>query len=166
MVSRRGPRLTLGMDRAILVIMRIVMANDHGAVSLKMELKSWLEAQGHLVTNLGVDTEERVDYPDMARAACAEYQKGGYDFGILLCGTGIGISIAANKMHGIRCALPQNIFAARMAKEHNNANFIAFGGRIEYADKVTDMIDAFASASYAGGRHEVRVTKMMSLEGQ
>lgn len=146
--------------------MKIVVANDHGAVALKKEIVSYLLSKGFEVANLGVDEEISVDYPDMARTAVSEFLTGGYDFGILLCGTGIGISIAANKMHGIRCALPQNIFAARMAKEHNNANFIAFGGRIDYADKVTDMIDAFASASYAGGRHEVRVTKMMSLEGQ
>ena len=146
--------------------MKIVVANDHGAVALKMEIVSYLLSKGYDVNNLGVDAETSVDYPDMAQKAVSEFISGGYDFGILLCGTGIGISIAANKMHGIRCALPQNIFAARMAKEHNNANFIAFGGRIEYADKVTDMIDAFASASYEGGRHEGRITKMMTLEGK
>lgn len=146
--------------------MKIVVANDHGAVALKKEIVSYLLSKGHDVSNLGVDSEISVDYPDMAQKAVAEFISGGYDFGILLCGTGIGISIAANKMHGIRCALPQNVFAARMAKEHNDANFIAFGGRIEYADKVTAMIDAFISAAYAGGRHGDRIAKMMALEGE
>lgn len=146
--------------------MKIVIANDHGAVALKKEILAHLLSRGYEVSNLGVDAETSVDYPDMAQKAVTEFFTGGYDFGILLCGTGIGISIAANKMSGIRCALPQNVFAARMAKEHNNANFIAFGGRIDYADRVIDMIDAFASASYEGGRHEGRIAKMMSLEGK
>ncbi|HOX33052.1 MAG TPA: RpiB/LacA/LacB family sugar-phosphate isomerase [Spirochaetales bacterium] len=152
------------MDRVILVVMRIVMANDHGAVSLKMELKSWLEAQGHLVTNLGVDTEERVDYPDMARAAYAEYEKGGYDFGILLCGTGIGISIAANKLRGIRCALVHDEFTATMAREHNDANFIAMGGRVAYPVPPAKILAAFMNASFAGGRHAERVAKLVELD--
>ena len=91
--------------------------------------------------------------------------QGGYEFGIVCCGTGIGISISANKINGIRCALPQNSFAARMAKQHNNANFIAFGGRIDYQDDVLDMLDAFIDESFEGGRHERRVDKIMSLEG-
>ncbi|MGL4369084.1 MAG: ribose 5-phosphate isomerase B [Spirochaetota bacterium] len=146
--------------------MKIVIANDHGAIDLKNELMTHLCAKGYDVVNLGVDSEGSVDYPDMAEKAAAEYVKGGYDFGILLCGTGIGISIAANKIDGIRCALPQNSFAAEMAKAHNNANFIAFGGRIVYGEKVTDILDAFISASFEGGRHEARIKKMMALENR
>ena len=144
--------------------MKIVIANDHGAVDLKKEILRHLLDKGYEVTNLGVDTADSVDYPDMAEKATSEFLAGGYDFGILLCGTGIGISIAANKVSGIRCALPQNIFAAKMAKAHNDANFIAFGGRIVYGDNVTDMIDAFVSASFEGGRHAGRIEKMMALE--
>ena len=144
--------------------MRIVVANDHGAVALKKDLLSWLKSQGHEVVNLGVDVEDRVDYPDMAVAACAEYKKGGYDFGILLCGTGIGISIAANKIPGIRCALVQDLFTASMAKEHNNANFIAFGGRVEYSTPPTEILAAFMGAKFQGGRHAERVAKMMELD--
>lgn len=140
------------------------MANDHGAVALKKDLLSWLKSQGHEVVNLGVDVEDRVDYPDMAVAACAEYKKGGYDFGILLCGTGIGISISANKIPGIRCALVQDIFTASMAKEHNNANFIAMGGRVEYATPPTEILAAFMNAKFQGGRHADRVAKMMELD--
>jgi ribose 5-phosphate isomerase B len=146
--------------------MKIVIANDHGAVSLKKEILAYLYAQGYDVTNLGVDAETSVDYPDMAEKAADEFLKGGYDFGILLCGTGIGISISANKIRGIRCALPQNRFAAEMSKSHNNANFLAFGGRIVYEDSVADMIETFVKTSFEGGRHAGRIEKMMALEGK
>jgi len=143
---------------------KVVIANDHGAVELARQLATHLTGQGYEVNHLGVFDGTSVDYPDMAVLACAEYLRGGYEFGILCCGTGIGISISANKIDGIRCALPQNIFAAKMAKMHNNVNFIAFGGRIEYQEPVTGMLDAFASNSFEGGRHASRVAKMMSLE--
>lgn len=139
--------------------MKVVMANDHGAVGLKKRLCAYLTLKGISVVNLGTDDETAVDYPDMAEKACAEYLTGGYDFGILLCGTGIGMSIAANKIDGIRAALPQNAFAARMAKEHNNADFLVFGGRIDYVDSPEMMIDAFIGAEFAGGRHLRRIEK-------
>jgi ribose 5-phosphate isomerase B len=144
--------------------MRVIIANDHGAVALKKELVSWLKARGHTVVNLGVDSEDRVDYPDMAVAACAEYKKGGYDFGILLCGTGIGISISANKVKGIRCALIHDTFTASMAREHNDANFVAMGGRVEYSIPPTEILAAFMDAKFQGGRHSERVAKIMELD--
>lgn len=144
--------------------MKVVVANDHGAVALTQEIVDHLSQRGIEVDYLGVATETSVDYPDMAKLACEKYLAGGYDFGILCCGTGIGISISANKVHGIRCALPQNIFAATMAKEHNNVNFIAFGGRIDYPEPVLKMLDAFIDTNFEGGRHQRRVDKMMGLE--
>lgn len=143
--------------------MNIVIANDHGAVELKKKLLSWLEKNGHSVTNLGVDQEERVDYPDMAESAVREYNRGGYDFGIVLCGTGIGISIAANKHKGIRCALVHDSFTALMAKEHNDANFLAFGGRVHYQEEPEKILEVFMNASFQGGRHSQRVEKLNSL---
>lgn len=143
---------------------RVVLANDHGAVDLATILVDYLKKLGYEVNHLGVTSNDSVDYPDMAEAACAEYKKGGYEFGVLLCGTGIGISISANKVHGIRCALPQNSFAASMARRHNNANFIAFGGRINYTDDPIEMLDAFMDATFEGDRHQRRVDKMMGLE--
>lgn len=140
------------------------MGNDHGAVELKKRLKSWLETAGHEVTDTGANTNESVDYPDQAETTCHEFLKGGYDFGIILCGTGIGISMSANKIKGIRCALPQNVFAAKMAKEHNDANFLAFGGRIDYPEPVEEMITAYLSSEFQGGRHKIRVDKMTALE--
>ncbi len=144
--------------------MRIVIANDHGAVTLKKELASWLKTQGHEVVNLGVDVEDRVDYPDMAGAACAEYKKGGYDFGIVLCGTGIGISIAANKVAGICCALIHDVLTATMAREHNDANFVAMGGRVEYAIPPTEILAAYMNSRFQGGRHADRVAKISDME--
>lgn len=144
--------------------MKAVIANDHGAVELSRRIKSHLESRNIEVNWLGITTEDSCDYPDQAKKAVDEFRKGGYDFGVLCCGTGIGISISANKLDGIRCALPQNCFAAALAREHNDANFIAFGGRIAYQDKVEDMLDAYLDASFQGGRHARRVAKIMDLE--
>ena len=140
--------------------MNIVIANDHGAVDLKKKLVQWLTKQGHKVKNLGVDTEDRVDYPDMAALAIEEFGKGGYDFGILLCGTGLGISMAANRHKGIRCALIHDSFTALMAKEHNDANFIAMGGRVQYREKPEDLLEIFMNATFQGGRHAERIAKL------
>jgi ribose 5-phosphate isomerase B len=111
-----------------------------------------------------VNTEDSVDYPDIALLACNEFKKGGYDFGILLCGTGIGMSICANKVKSIRCAQIYDLFTAEMAKAHNNANFIAFGGRVQYMVPVTAMIDKFMKTSFSGDRHERRIAKMMNID--
>ncbi len=146
--------------------MKAVIANDHGAVALAARLMKHLEERGISYTYLGTDKEESVDYPDKAEEAVAEFRKGGYDFGILLCGTGIGISMSANKMKGIRCALPQTKYSAEMTKRHNNSNFIAFGGRVEYSERPEDILDAYIDAEFEGGRHQRRIDKMMALEGR
>ncbi|MDD2296296.1 MAG: RpiB/LacA/LacB family sugar-phosphate isomerase [Sphaerochaetaceae bacterium] len=144
---------------------KVVVANDHGAVDVTKRIVEHLKKRGYSVNHLGVTSPDSVDYPDMAAQACGEFLAGGYEFGVVACGTGIGISISANKINGIRCALPQNVFAATMAKSHNNANFIAFGGRIEYTEPVEKMLDAFIDSPVEGGRHTKRVNKMMALEG-
>jgi ribose 5-phosphate isomerase B len=145
---------------------KVVVANDHGAVELTARIVGFLREKGYEVNYLGTAENKSVDYPDMAKAACDEFNRGGYEFGIVCCGTGIGISICANKIRGIRCALPQNIFAATMAKEHNDANFLAFGGRIDYQDDVLDMINAFITTKVSPEeRHARRREKMMALEG-
>ncbi len=143
---------------------KVVIANDHGAVELKNRLKAHLEKRGFMVTDLGVNDEASVDYPDQAVAACGEFLKGGYDFGVVCCGTGIGISISANKIRGIRCALPQDKYAAEMTRRHNNPNFIAFGGRLSYKDRPEEMLDAFIDSPFEGGRHQNRIDKIMALE--
>ena len=145
---------------------RIVIASDHGAVELKDEIAAFLKKKNFEVKDMGTRDNASVDYPDMALAACTEFKKGGYDLGILLCGTGIGVSIAANKVKGIRCALLSDLFSAEMAKAHNNANFIAFGGRIKYSVPVCDMIEKFIDTTFAGDRHERRIAKMMAIEDE
>ena len=144
---------------------KVVVANDHGAVELTKQIVRHLQQRGFEVNHLGVLNTDSVDYPDMAAQACGEFLAGGYEFGVLCCGTGIGISISANKIDGIRCALPQNIFAAQMAKSHNNVNFIAFGGRIAYPEPVLAMLDAYIDSPVEEGRHAKRVQKIMALEG-
>jgi ribose 5-phosphate isomerase B len=146
--------------------MNIVIANDQGAVELTDKIIKHLEDAGHTVNYLGIDHEESIDYPDQAEKACVEFKKGNYDFGIVCCGTGIGISIAANKVKGIRCALVQDIYSAEKAKQHNDANFIAFGGRIEYKENPLDILDAFIKTDFEGGRHQRRVNKIMDLESK
>ena len=146
--------------------MRIVMANDHGAVELASRMKKHLEERGIEVNYLGTETAVSCDYPDQAEKAVTEYRKGGYDFGVLLCGTGIGISMAANKMDGVRCALPQTAYSAEMTKRHNNSNFIAFGGRVDYPEDPCSILDAYIDAVFEGGRHQLRIDKLMALSGK
>lgn len=143
---------------------KIVLASDHGAVNLKKEIIEYLKTRNCEINDMGVNSGDPVDYPDMAVKACEEFKKGGYDFGILLCGTGIGISITANKIKGIRCALIHDLFTAEMAKAHNDANFIAFGGRVKYCVPVIQMIAKFMETKFAGDRHVRRVGKIMEAE--
>ncbi len=141
-----------------------IIGVDHGALELKQRIVNHLEGKNIELHDMGVHSAESVDYPDIARKVVEEYRNGGYDFGILCCGTGIGISISANKFHGIRCALPQNSFAARLSTEHNNANFIAFGGRVDYPEPIEDILDAYLAAEFAGDRHQRRVNKITGIE--
>lgn len=144
--------------------MKIIIGSDHGAYELKNSIKDYLSGKGHLLTDVGVNSADPVDYPDIAKNACSKFLAGGYDFGILLCGTGVGISISANKINGIRCALIYDIYSAKMTKCHNNPNFIALGGRAEYRDSVYDMLDVFILSQFEGGRHQNRIDKIMKLE--
>ena len=145
---------------------KIIIAGDHSSLAIKQHLKQHLENRDYEVEDLGTHEETAVSYAEFAEKACLCYLKGGYAFGLLVCGTGIGISISANKIHGIRCALPQNSFAAQMARQHNNANFLAFGARIAYPEKPEEILDAYLNSSFEGGRHAERVAYMMELEGR
>ena len=147
--------------------MKVVVTNDQGAVDIAKRVLKHLEERGIEYTYLGTGEEKSVDYPNKAREAMKENRKGGYDRGILMCGTGIGISLAANKMNGIRCALPQDIYATEKTREHNDANFVAFGGRVEYKDDVLAMLDAFLDTPFSHDeRHQRRIDKMMALQGK
>ncbi|MDO4162212.1 MAG: ribose 5-phosphate isomerase B [Pseudomonadota bacterium] len=138
--------------------MKIVIAADHGGFQLKEQLKQHYADLNF--TDLGTFSEESVDYPDIADLLTAEILQKKADLGILICGTGIGISIAANRHKGIRAALLYSIESARLAKQHNNANVIVFGGRTMSLSEVAGYIDAFMGETYEGGRHQRRLDKL------
>lgn len=141
--------------------MKVVLGNDHSSVEYKFKIQEYLKNKGIEVINVGVDDSNSVDYPDIAKKATNIYlEDKNIDFGILLCGTGIGINIAANKVKGIRAALITNELSAKLSKEHNNANFICFGGRTMGIELIFACIDAYISASFEGGRHKIRVDKI------
>lgn len=146
--------------------MNILIGNDHGAIEIKKRLSEYLKNAGHHVDNLGVDTSESVDYPDIAKSVCKHFLQGGYDFAILACGTGIGISIAANKINGIRAALLHDSYSAKMAKAHNNANVVVFGGRINYQEDVCKILKNYMDSDFEGGRHLSRINKINILENR
>lgn len=145
----------------------IAISGDHGAVDLKADLIKRLEGVGYTVLNLGVDsTATSVDYPDMAKVCCEKVLSKEADLGILLCGTGLGIGIAANKIRGIRAATCSDTFSARMAREHNNANVLTMGARVLGNELAWEVAQAFLNGEFAGGRHEGRVEKIMALESE
>ena len=144
--------------------MAVVIGCDHGGFELKNEIKKHLEDLGLAVQDFGTYTKDSVDYPDIAEAVCVPVAAGAFDFGILVCGTGIGISIAANKVDGIRAAHCTDAYSAAKAKEHNNANVICLGGRITGVDLALTIVDAYLGAEFEGGRHQTRVDKIMALE--
>lgn len=153
--------------------MKVAIGADHGGFRLKEEIKQmFAQTKGHgplgqvELTDVGTHSEDSVDYPDFgAKVACGVAAKD-YDFGIIICGTGIGISIAANKVKGVRAALCHEPFSARMAREHNNANILALGERVTGPGLAQEIIHAFFTASFAGGRHQRRVDKIMALENE
>ncbi len=145
--------------------MAVVIGSDHGGFELKKVLISHLEENGIEVVDVGCYDQASVDYPDIAEKACAKVIDGDCAWGILICGTGIGISMAANKMRGIRCALVSNEYSAQMTKRHNNANMLALGGRVVGPDLAKHIVDAYMDAEFEGGRHQKRIDKISELEG-
>lgn len=144
--------------------MKIAIGCDHGALALKETVKKVLSELGMEMDDLGTFTEESVDYPDIAEKVCEKIAAGASDRGVVLCGTGIGISIAANKMKGIRCALCSDVYSARMARAHNDANVLALGGRVLGPGLAGEIVRTFFTQDFEGGRHERRVGKIMALE--
>ncbi len=142
----------------------IGIGNDHGGYELKMHIKKLLESKGIEVKDFGIHNTDSVDYPDIAIPVCESVVNGECECGILVCGTGIGMSIAANKINGIRAAHLTDSFSARMTKMHNNSNVICLGGRITGPEIASDIVEAYLNAEFQGGRHENRVNKIMALE--
>ena len=147
--------------------MKITIGSDHGAVELKEEVKKVLaEFEGVEVKDVGTFGTASVDYPDIAEKVCADVVSGAADRGIVLCGTGIGISISANKIKGIRCALCNEVYSAKMSREHNNANVLAMGGRVVGFGVAAEIVRTWMTTDFAGGRHARRVDKIMALENK
>ena len=145
--------------------MRITIGSDHGAVALKEEVKMVLKEYGDIeVTDVGTFGTDSVDYPDIAAKVCADVASGKSDRGIALCGTGIGISIACNKIKGIRCALCTDVYSAKMSRKHNDANVLAMGGRVLGFGPAGEIVRAWVETGFDGGRHERRVNKIIALE--
>ncbi|MCS1352307.1 ribose 5-phosphate isomerase B [Mechercharimyces sp. CAU 1602] len=146
--------------------MRLAIGSDHGGLKLKQSLVSLLEEMEIDVVDVGCyDDAHSVDYPDYAGIVAKKVVAAEVELGILVCGTGIGMSIAANKVNGVRCAVVSDTFSARMAREHNNANILAIGERVVGAGLAHEIVSAWLESSYAGGRHQRRVEKIHSLEG-
>ncbi|GAB78794.1 ribose-5-phosphate isomerase [Austwickia chelonae] len=137
--------------------MKIGIGNDHGAYQLRLAVKAHLEELGHEVVDFGSDSAERVDYPDYGHAVGKAVVAGEIDLGIVMCGTGIGIGLAANKVSGVRCAIVSEPYSARLARQHNDANMLALGGRVVAPEYATMIVDEFLTAQFEGGRHAQRV---------
>lgn len=144
--------------------MKIAIGNDHTAVELKNHIKEYLENKGYDVTDFGTSSEERTDYPIYGyKVACSVANKE-FDFGILICGTGIGISLAANKVKGIRAAVCSEPYSARLTRAHNNANIIAFGARVVGPSMAEMIVEEFLTIEYEGGRHQKRIDMISAIE--
>ncbi len=144
--------------------MKIALACDHGGLQLKQAVKRHLEELGHQVADFGTHTAESCDYPDYAAEAARAVADGRCQTGIVICTTGIGVSMAANKIHGVRCALVSDLMSARLTRQHNDANMMALGAGVVGEKLALELTDAFLSASFEGGRHARRVAKLMALE--
>ncbi|MFA6284100.1 MAG: ribose 5-phosphate isomerase B [Desulfurivibrionaceae bacterium] len=137
--------------------MKISIGCDHGGISLKDEIVPLLQSLGHTVDDKGCFSTESVDYPDFAKAVCAQVQNGSCDRGILICGTGVGMSMVANRFEGIRAALANELFTARMSREHNDANVLCLGARVVGPGLAVEIVRAWVSTEFAGGRHQRRI---------
>ena len=143
-----------------LIHMIIAVASDHGGFALKNIVKEHLIERGFKVVDLGTDSEASVDYPVYGKACGEAVISGKADVGIVVCGTGIGISIAANKVKGIRCGLCTSVEMAKLTKQHNNANILALGGRTTAPDLAVEIVDAWLDTEFEGGRHERRTAML------
>jgi ribose 5-phosphate isomerase B len=141
---------------------KFYIATDHAGYAIKDYVKEVVTSLGHEIVDLGPDSADRVDYPDYAKKCANAVLEDKGSFGILICGTGIGISISANKIPGIRAALCHDHYTAKLTREHNDANILCFGERVVGKGVIADMIEVFASTEFEGGRHATRVAKIES----
>lgn len=140
--------------------MKIAVGSDHAGFEMKQRLKAYLAAIGHDVVDLGTGSTDPVDYPDFGYAVGRAVVSGEAERGVVVCGTGLGIAMAADKVSGVRAAVPNDLFAARLMRQHNDANVIAFGARLTALPLAEAMLDVFLETPFAGGRHQGRVDKL------
>lgn len=146
--------------------MKIALGSDHGGYELKEYLKKYLDEQEIEYIDYGTDSSESVDYPEFGQKVGEAIKKNECSRGIVCCGTGIGISISANKVPGIRCALCSDCYSARMSREHNNANVLALGARVIGRDLALEIVGIWLKTEFQGGRHEKRVNKILEIENK
>ena len=146
--------------------MKIGMGSDHGGYELKEFIREYLETEKYEVVDYGTYSTESVDYPDYGEKVANAVVGGEVEVGIIMCGTGLGISMAASKVKGIRAAVVSEEYSARMAKVHNNANILAMGGRVVGKDLAKSIVDAYLNAEFEGGRHQRRIDKIMNIENR
>lgn len=146
--------------------MKIAIGSDHTAVELKSQVIEHLIENGHEVIDMGPNSTERTHYPIYANLVCKEIQNNKVDRGVLICGTGVGMSIAANKHEGVRAVVCSDTFSARASKAHNDTQIICFGARVVGPELAFDIVDSFLSAKYEGGRHQLRVDMLNELDNK
>lgn len=144
--------------------MKIAIASDHAAVELKQKVKAYLKGKGFEITDYGTNSTESMDYPDTIKLAARAVAKGDAERGVVMCGSGLGASYVANKIHGIRAALCMDEYSAEFSRRHNDANVIVLAGRRRTMDDVARYLDIWFSTDYEGGRHDSRISKIAEIE--
>ncbi|MDR1892325.1 MAG: ribose 5-phosphate isomerase B [Oscillospiraceae bacterium] len=144
--------------------MKIAIGNDHAALEMKLEISTWVTGLGHEIVNFGADSKDSCDYPIYAEKVAKAVVSGDAELGILICGTGVGISIAANKVKGIRAVVCSEPYSAQLSREHNNTNILAFGARVVGVDLAKMIVKSWLNAEYEAGRHARRVEQISQIE--
>lgn len=144
--------------------MKLAIGNDHVAVEMKKEIKAYLESMGHEVIDVGTNSHERYDYPISGYKVGKMVSSSQVERGILICGTGVGISLAANKVHGIRAVVCSEPYTARLSRQHNNTNILAFGARVIGVETAKMIVDEWMKAEFEGGRHQNRIDMIERIE--
>ena len=148
------------------IVQKVIIGSDHAGYTLKQEVIAHLKEQGLDVTDVGTDSTASCDFPVFAEALCHQIQDGTFSLGILICGTGIGMSMVANKCRGIRAACCSETYSARLTRMHNDANVLCFGARVVGSGTALDMVDAFLSTEFLGGRHQRRVDMISDVDAR
>lgn len=144
--------------------MKIAIGNDHTGVEMKNQIKKYIEQMGHTVVNFGTDSNESCDYPVYGEKVAKAVASGEFDRGILICGTGVGISLAANKVKGIRCVVASDVYSVRFSRMHNNTNILAFGARVIGPATAELLTYEFLNTEFEGGRHQRRIDMITAIE--